>query len=203
MINFPLTEENLLLRQKIRSQMREHRRLLSEEKQRSAVQSVIQHVSIHEKISLAQHIGVFLSFDGEIPTQPLIEYLWQQNKKVYLPVVDPVLEAHLLFVPYHKSTPLIRNKWNIFEPPLEPTQVIPFEKLNILFVPLVAFDKNGQRLGMGGGFYDRTLQKAVSKGPYPIGLAHDCQRVKNFPIAQWDIPLPEIMTPSKIWQRPS
>ncbi len=198
-----MTEENLLLRQKIREKMREHRRLLSEEKQRLASQSVIQHISIHEKISLAQHIAVFLSFDGEISTQPLIEYLWQQNKKVYLPVVDPFLEAHLLFVPYHKSTSLIRKKWNIFEPPLEQTQVIPFEKLNILFVPLVAFDKNGQRLGVGGGFYDRTLQKAISTGPYAIGLAHDFQQVKSFPIAKWDMPLPEIVTQSKIWQRPS
>ncbi len=196
-----MTEENLLLRQEIRAQMREHRRLLSEEKQRLASQSVIQHISIHEKISLAQHIAVFLSFDGEISTQPLIEYLWQQNKKVYLPVVDPFLETHLLFVPYHKSTALIRKKWNIFEPPLERAQVIPFEKLNILFVPLVAFDKNGQRLGMGGGFYDRTLQKGISKVPYAIGLAHDCQQVKSFPIAKWDIPLPEIVTQSKIWQR--
>ncbi len=74
-------------------------------------------------------------------------------------------------------------------------------QLDIIFTPLVAFDATGQRLGMGGGFYDRTLQDweiayAQQRGPYPIGLAHDCQRVDVLPVQDWDVPLPEIITPS-------
>jgi 5-formyltetrahydrofolate cyclo-ligase len=60
----------------------------------------------------------------------------------------------------------------------------------------VAFDETGARLGMGGGFYDRTLTHWQKINTYPIGIAHDCQRVESVPIESWDIPLPEIITPN-------
>lgn len=60
----------------------------------------------------------------------------------------------------------------------------------MMFIPLVAFDEKGERLGMGGGFYDRTLAGWQKKGFYPVGLAHDCQQVDELPAAQWDVPLP-------------
>ncbi|ADO10697.1 Uncharacterized protein ygfA [Pantoea vagans C9-1] len=69
-----------------------------------------------------------------------------------------------------------------------------------MLVPLVAFDQHGQRLGMGGGFYDRTLQNWRQHGFLPVGLAHDCQQVDSLPVAEWDVPLPAVMTPSKLWQ---
>lgn len=55
---------------------------------------------------------------------------------------------------------------------------------------------------MGGGFYDRTLHLWRRGGPYPIGLSHDCQQVAQLPTAHWDIPLPEILTPTRSWAWP-
>jgi 5-formyltetrahydrofolate cyclo-ligase len=96
---------------------------------------------------------------------------------------------------------MVLNHFGIEEPRLNVQQVLPVSRLDIIFTPLVAFDATGQRLGMGGGFYDRTLQDWESAylqqcGPYPIGLAHDCQRVDALPVQEWDVPLPEIITPS-------
>ena len=66
--------------------------------------------------------------------------------------------------------------------------------------PLVAFDEYGQRLGMGGGFYDRTLQNWQHYKTQPVGYAHDCQLVEKLPVEEWDIPLPAVVTPSKVWE---
>lgn len=191
---------NLQKRQKIiRQTVRQYRRQLTWEQQHSAADKITQLALAHELIRSASHLGLFLSYDGEINTDPLIKNLWAQNKKVYLPVLHPFNRYQLLFLQYRPDTLLIKNRFNIAEPTLNVMDVIPIAQLDVLFVPLVAFDKQGQRLGMGGGFYDRLLSNWHKKHFYPIGLAHDCQLVDKIPTAPWDIPLPEIITPSKRW----
>lgn len=192
---------NLVKRQKIiRQTVRQYRRQLTCEQQNSAADKITHLVLEHELIRSASHLALFLSFDGEINTHPLIKKLWTQNKKVYLPVLHPFNRHQLLFLHYRADTQLIKNRFHIAEPALNVMDVMPIAQLDILFVPLVAFDKQGQRLGMGGGFYDRLLANWRKKLFYPIGLAHDCQLVNKIPTAPWDIPLPEIITPSKRWR---
>ncbi|WP_431888358.1 5-formyltetrahydrofolate cyclo-ligase [Pectobacterium colocasium] len=189
-------------RQQIRQAVRQHRRLLTPEQQALFAQQACERVMAHPKIIRADSVAVFLSFDGELDTSPLIQQLWQQGKRVYLPVLHPFRAGHLLFLRYASDTELVRNRLKIMEPRLDVRQVLPLPQLDILLTPLVAFDHQGLRLGMGGGFYDRTLQyrNQMSRGPYPIGLAHDCQQVDALPVESWDIPLPEIITPSRHWQ---
>ncbi|WP_273804528.1 5-formyltetrahydrofolate cyclo-ligase [Providencia rettgeri] len=187
-------------RQQIRQTIRQARRQLTPEEQKIAAEQAKLNALQHPKIAQAKNIALFLSFDGEINTQPLIDALWQQNKQVYLPVLHPFSAHHLLFLHYRPDTLLVKNRFNIAEPPLDVRDVLPPEQLDVMLIPLVAFDSQGQRLGMGGGFYDRTLENWQQSGFYPIGLAHDCQQVEQLPIAPWDIPLPEIITPKKIWR---
>ncbi|WP_113626382.1 5-formyltetrahydrofolate cyclo-ligase [Pectobacterium peruviense] len=189
-------------RQQIRQAVRQQRRLLTPEQQRLFAQQACERVIAHPKIIQADSVAVFLSFDGELDTHPLIQQLWEQGKRVYLPVLHPFRVGYLLFLRYAPDTKLVRNRLKIMEPSLDVRQVLPLPQLDILLTPLVAFDHQGQRLGMGGGFYDRTLQyrNQMSRGPYPIGLAHDCQKVDALPVESWDIPLPEIITPSHHWQ---
>lgn len=186
-------------RDTIRQFIRQQRRALSEKQQQHAAEQLCQHVLSHPKIRLAQTIALFLSFDGEINTTPLISHLWALNKQVCLPIEHPFQRHHLLFLRYIPETVLIENRFHILEPELDVNNVIPLTEIDIILTPLVAFDSQGQRLGMGGGFYDRTLQNWQQKSFYPIGLAHDCQQVKQLPTESWDIPLPEIITPTKIW----
>ncbi|CAI1011277.1 5-formyltetrahydrofolate cyclo-ligase [Serratia entomophila] len=189
-------------RQRIRQQIRQRRRELTPEQQRLAAQQIAERVATHPRITAAQSVAAFLSFDGELDTAPLIERLWRSGKRVYLPVLHPFSPGHLLFLRYAPDTPLTPNRFNILEPQLDVRQVLPLGTLEVVLTPLVAFDDAGQRLGMGGGFYDRTLQNWQRGGPYPIGLAHDCQQVERLPIEHWDIPLPEILTPSHSWAWP-
>jgi len=185
------------LRSQLRKEVRQRRNALSEAQHHNAAIAVTERLSKHVKIQQAKRIAIYLSNDGELSTKNFIEWCWQQHKHIYLPVVHPFSPGNLLFLHYQQETKLVANIYGILEPQLDVTKVCPLEQLDIICAPLVAFDNSGARLGMGGGFYDRSLAHWQQTKLYPLGLAHDCQRVEKIPIESWDIPLPEIITPNK------
>lgn len=187
-------------RQDIRSHIRHLRRSLSTAQQQAAADRVAEHAINFAPVTQAQNIALFLSFDGELNTRPLIARLWQQHKNVFLPVLHPFARGQLLFLRYTPESDLRLNRLRIPEPPLDVRHIIPLSQLDIIMMPLVAFDSHGQRLGMGGGFYDRTLQHWQQHRLATIGLAHDCQHVDALPVAEWDVPLSAVITPAKLWQ---
>ena len=186
-------------RQQIRQQIRLRRRALTPEQQTQFALLAADRMMAYPPVLLAHTVAVFLSFDGELDTRPLIDQLWRAGKRVYLPVLHPFSPGNLLFLHYHPSSDLVVNRLKIREPKLDVRDVLPLSQLDVLVTPLVAFDADGQRLGMGGGFYDRTLQNWRQHRLQPVGYAHDCQQVDAMPTEQWDIPLPAVITPSKTW----
>lgn len=180
-------------RSQLRRQIRKTRQNLTALEQIRAAQAVTQKALKLIADRNAEHIAVYLAFDGEIATQPLIKALWAQDKQVYLPVLHPFCKGHMLFLRYTPETELIPNGFGIPEPRLNVKNILPLNQLDIIFTPLVAFDKQGNRLGMGGGFYDRTLQDWRRQHFIPVGLAHQCQQVNNLPVESWDIPLFDIL----------
>lgn len=181
------------LRNQLRQQIRKTRANLTALQQQQAEDSITQQALELIEERNAQHIALYISFDGEISTDKLIKILWAQGKQVYLPVLHPFNPNHLLFLRYLPDIPMLKNKFGIWEPKLNVQNVLPLDELDILFTPLVAFDKQGNRLGMGGGFYDRTLQH-WQKSPFiPVGLAHQCQQVEQLPTEAWDVPLHQIL----------
>jgi len=191
-------------RQQLRQHIRSLRRSLSAEQQQQASMDLVQQLLPRPEVQQAQHIALYLTNDGELDTTPLIQALWQQGKSLYLPLLHPVVPGYLVFQLYTPETLLKPNQFGIGEPELNCSLLRPISQLDLIFTPLVAFDSQGQRLGMGGGFYDRTLSQlssdtksADAKKPALIGLAHDCQHVESVPVEAWDIPLPAICTPSR------
>ena len=181
------------LRNQLRQQIRKTRANLTALQQQQAEDSITQQALALIEARNAQHIALYVSFDGEISTEKLIKTLWAQDKHVYLPVLHPFNPNHLLFLRYLPDTPMLKNKFGIWEPKLNVQNVLPLDELDILFTPLVAFDKQGNRLGMGGGFYDRTLQNWRNSSFIPVGLAHQCQQVEQLPTEVWDVPLHQIL----------
>ena len=181
------------LRNQLRQQIRKTRANLTALQQQQAEDSITQQALALIEAQNAQHIALYVSFDGEISTEKLIKTLWAQDKHVYLPVLHPFNSNHLLFLRYLPDTPMLKNKFGILEPKLNVQNVLPLKELDILFTPLVAFDKQGNRLGMGGGFYDRTLQNWQNVSFIPVGLAHQCQQVEQLPTEAWDVPLHRIL----------
>jgi 5-formyltetrahydrofolate cyclo-ligase len=135
----------------------------------------------------------------EIDSTYLIKFLLNNNKSCYLPVINN-FNNKLAFIKYTNNTKLIKNKFNILEPEFDLNNQINLIDLDLIFMPLVAFDSLGHRIGSGGGFYDRTLQPLLQKkyNIKLIGLAYSIQQIANFNPNQWDINLNSVVT-EKIW----
>lgn len=189
------------LRKQIRQQVRKARQQLSAEAQNQAAEALVQQAQQFPELQHAQHIALYLSNDGELDTTQLLQYLQQQGKTLYLPVLHPFTSGYLLFQRYDAQTPMHLNKFGIREPKPDVTAIMLPALLDVIFMPLVAFDAQGQRLGMGGGFYDRTLSALpkTSQKPLLVGLAHQCQQVEQVPTEPWDVPLPLVLTPNQLW----
>lgn len=190
------------LRHKLRKTFRELRKELSAQEQKHAAHKLIEKCEHVKLFTEAKRVALYKTNDGELNTQALIEHLWGKDIKVYLPVLHPFCQGHLLFIEYRKDSAMKTNGFGIVEPKLNCLDICPLKELDFLFTPLVAFDEKGNRLGMGGGFFDRTLVQLqdieVNMRPRVIGLAHDIQKTKSLPIEAWDIPLPYIITPTTI-----
>lgn len=102
-------------RQALRREIRSRRNALSQNEQQLAAQRVYQRLTKHPKVQDAQRVSLFLSFDGEINTKPLIEAFWQQGKEVYLPVIHPFSKGHLLFLRYARDSVMIHHPFGIQE----------------------------------------------------------------------------------------
>ncbi|MCK8044546.1 5-formyltetrahydrofolate cyclo-ligase [Shewanella sp. 1CM18E] len=185
----------------VRSSIRQARRSLST-KQQTLYASAAAELAISALSGLnVRRIALYLTNDGELDTKPLIEALWQQNIEVYLPRLHPFSAGNLVFLRYTANTKLVQNSLKIWEPKLDITQMLLTHELDVVITPLVAFDKQGNRMGMGGGYYDRTLANWQQSGkPYPIGFSHDCQQVASLSCEYWDVPLPMIITPSTVFK---
>jgi len=187
----------------IRQLKRAQRRTLSTTAQQLHSQKLCENIIKDKNYRYSRHIGCYLANDGEIDPYLLIEHAWFSGKTVYLPVLSP-LKNQLYFAPYEINDPLTLNRYNIHEPVCHPSQWRTASQLDLLLLPLVAFDRYGNRMGMGGGFYDRTLaylqNRRYWKKPLLIGLAHEIQQVAQLCTNSWDIPLNYIITEKQAYK---
>ncbi|NTS77168.1 5-formyltetrahydrofolate cyclo-ligase [Catenovulum sp. SM1970] len=188
-------------RQQIRQLIRQKRQSLTPEFQQEAASRLVSVIKENRFAVELKHkkVALYLSNDGELDVTEAIKLCWQQSAEVYLPVLHPFAKGHLLFLRYQENDKLQNNKYGICEPVLDVRNICPVAELDIAFTPLVAFDLAGNRLGMGGGYYDRTFnfltKTKKSHKTQLIGLAHECQKVDKLPIETWDVPLKQIITP--------
>ncbi|SFV60592.1 5-formyltetrahydrofolate cyclo-ligase [hydrothermal vent metagenome] len=173
------------LRQKIRQQ----RQKITRSERFIASKKLSSQILKNYLFKTPQNIALYLPFDGEIETQYLITTLKKFNHKIFIPVL---FKEKLLFSRLTNS--LIKNRFGIKEPKIK--NIILKSKINTVFMPLVAFDKSANRLGMGGGFYDKTFSN--NKRVKLYGLAFDCQFVQTLKINNWDVQLNAVITPTRI-----
>lgn len=190
-------------RQQLRQAMRQRRSALTPHEQQHLAETLTQHLIRHPLYRNSQRIACYLPNDGEMDLSPLIECIWGHRKTCYLPVLGLRHSNRLWFVPYNEHDALQTNRFGIPEPvhPRGMRQLKPRE-IDLVLMPLVAFDLHGNRLGMGGGFYDRTLsflnQQAHWRRPRLLGIAYDFQHTPTLPCQTWDIPLDGIATETGI-----
>lgn len=136
----------------------------------------------------AQHIALYWPNDGELDPLPLSAACRQRQSQLYLPVLAS--ENQLLFRRWNANTTFVMNQFGIPEPESEPDRAA--AGLDIIFLPLVGWQKDGYRLGMGGGFYDRTL--AGLQAPLKVGLGFTCQELEGLTAEPWDVSLDYVLT---------
>jgi 5-formyltetrahydrofolate cyclo-ligase len=186
-------------RQKIRTEYRKKRQALSAQQQSTAANNLLTTCLSSTTLAQVKTIACYIANDGEIDPRAIIDYCWQQGKSVVLPVLHPFSKGHLLFVEYRPNSPTRKNCYGIDEPIVTATNLCPLANIQLILTPLVAFDAQGNRLGMGGGYYDRTLAP-IRRDLLPtqlIGLAHNCQQTDILLTDSWDIPLDGIATPDQ------
>ena len=183
----------------LRLVMRHKRRALTNGQHRDAGYALPNVLSNLIAYRYARRIAIYLPNDGEIDPSALIQQANAYGKACFLPVIRPLKKKRLHFVRYRPTTPLVKNRYGIQEPQLSTPSITPLWTLDIIFVPLVAFDRFGTRLGMGGGYYDRTLADTVrTNKPRLIGLAHSCQEVDRLERSAWDVPMDLIATEKEL-----
>ena len=186
-----------LSRTELRKHLRRKRRSLSFEQQQQASEQLALNLLKHPDLHRARHIGIYLANDGAIDPHLYIDLARRKGIHFYLPILHPVYPGKLVFSPYFDGIRLSANRFGIPEPPFPRSRRRPAWALDAVLFPLVGFDENGGRLGMGGGFYDRTFAfSRIRPGMAPklIGLAHDFQKVRELPIEPWDVPLHGVVT---------
>ncbi|MEM9254356.1 MAG: 5-formyltetrahydrofolate cyclo-ligase [Pseudomonadota bacterium] len=172
----------------LRDAKRQQRRALSPTQQRAAALAVVDFVQQLPDWPTAERIAVYHASDGEIDPAPIAQLTQSENKQCYLPVVR---DNALLFASWLPDTTLAPNRYGIMEP-AQYSGLCPAASLDLVLMPLVAWDRQGSRLGMGGGYYDRALSGPY--GPLKLGLAHALQEVPAVPREAWDIRLDYVAT---------
>lgn len=180
-------------RRALRRHMRARRRCLDAAAQRRAAHRLVRHMALQSWYRQARTLALYVAADGEIDPSRILERAWADGKRVFLPQLRA--GNRLGFREYRRGARLRRNRFGIPEP-LQGRRMLP-SGLDVVLLPLVAFDRRGNRLGMGGGFYDRTfarLRRGGVRAPSLIGLAHGFQQVAQLTEQPWDVPLRGVLT---------
>ncbi len=142
-------------------------------------------------IHRAATIMVFLNFGSEVQTDGLIRWGWEMGKRIVAPLCYPETREMTPCIITDFSD-LETGNYGIREPKAACVRVVPHEEIDVVLIPAVAFDRRGQRVGYGGGYYDRFLPKVPRAAR--IGVVFSCQLIPEFTAGPYDIPAQRIVT---------
>ncbi len=150
-----------------------------------------------------RRIAFYLSEDGEVDLGPAMTQAFRCRKQVFLPVLRAYPQRALWLCEFRPGDRLNRNRFGIGEPDHRHRRPVDPWGLDLVLMPLVGFDEDGNRLGMGGGFYDRTFAyrrlRRHWKKPKLIGVAHECQKVSLIEHRPWDVRVDGVVTEKAIY----
>ena len=195
----------------IRISIREKRRQMDASVRAERSEQICRTIADRADFRAATNVAVFLAFDGEPDLSSLISVAWDREQHVFLPIVHGKGQP-MTFAAYDPSTKMVANRLGILEPDRSTSQLIEPAELDCVLTPLVAFDPNCHRIGVGGGFYDRTFafkrtdsemqnekaKKAVK--PTMIGVAFDLQKIELIEPQPWDVQLDTVVTENQTYE---
>ena len=201
---------NQQTKQQIRKDIRKKRQSLSPQACLFAGHGIYDNLKKYSPFFRADRVACYLANDGEVSLTPVMDALWQRKKTACLPVLfgfgsnsgSGFRGRQMHFAPYYSDSIMQNNQYGIAEPDIAIRNQLKPMSLDIVLMPLVAFDLKGNRLGMGGGYYDRSfsflMRRKAGRKPKLIGVAYDFQEVDSLSCDSWDVPLDAVVTESRL-----
>lgn len=180
---------------RLRQLLRQQRQTLSTTDRDAAATMIARHALALPQWERLSSVAIYLANDGEADPLPLARRALEQGKQLFLPVIQA--DSSLRFARWEPGESLIKNKFGIGEP-ADHIQRVTAASMDLICMPLVGWSSDGTRLGMGGGFYDRTL--TCASDTVRLGLGYNCQQNDDIPREQWDISLHWVATESGLHQ---
>jgi 5-formyltetrahydrofolate cyclo-ligase len=182
------------LKQKLRDEMRRARREIMPASRQQLDPAINNHLLQFAEAGAITSVAAFMSFDGEPDILPAMQALADSGAVVALPVIaDGAGQASIVFRQWDRKCEMRPNRYGIAEP--AGTRELQAAELDLVLVPLVAWDAAGGRLGMGASFYDRYLQPyADADLPLRVGVAYGAQQVAAIPLDPWDVRLHGVLS---------
>lgn len=184
------------MRQMLRRSMRQRRAALDARERMRASQAVADQLLSMPELKAAQTIAVYWAVQSELPLMHAVTALQRAGHRLCLPLVQA--DNTLRFAPWQPTTPMRPNRFGIPEPVVGSDETLAPDQLDIVLLPLLAFDDRGGRLGSGAGYYDRSFAflRASERPaqPFLLGVAYAFQQVPALPNAEWDVPLDAVIT---------
>lgn len=189
-------------RSKLRNELRGKRRALSPQQRSQYAEQFARHFSKTPLFRNSKRIAFYLANDGELDVSGVMAIAWAMGKQCFLPVLMEVHDKRLLFAEYQPDAPLVTNQFGIPEPHVSKKHCFSARQLDLILMPLVGFDTRGNRIGMGGGYYDRSLAylKIRSSWYKPVlaGVGYSFQQVDVIASEPWDVPMRYVATELKL-----
>ena len=186
----------------IRNQIRAARRALEPKIRKRHSTNICQHIFEFESYRAANRVAAYLAFDGEADPMEVMVSAVDQGKQVYLPIIVGKTKP-LVFAPWTPSTPMKTNRFNICEPEVDSAEYISADQLDFVISPLVAFDAQCNRIGVGGGFYDRTFgflkEPGNRRAVHLVGFAFELQKLPSIQSQEWDVRLDSVVTEDRVY----
>jgi len=199
----PHHSQVMIDKQHLRRQLRRQRLALDTRQLLHASDAVIRQLNSLPLFRRAQRLGFYMASNGEIDLDPLLQQSLQQGKQCFLPVLHPFHDSRLWFVQWQQEQALHANRYGIVEPVAHHARIIKPYALDMVLVPMLGFDEQGNRLGMGKGYYDRCFsylrRHRQWHRPRLIGIAHEFQKAEGLQADTWDIPLDLVITERSIY----
>ncbi len=171
----------------LRTELRRRRRAIGTSERRRAARRTAHLLLNLRRVRAAHHVAVYLPLAHELDTRPLIRDLLRRGTQVYAPFVDWRKRMH--FAALTRLTHLRKDSLGLAAPMASRSRRSP-RRLDLIILPLLGFDACGHRLGMGAGYYDRSLAfQRVGSRPWRVGYAYPQQQIAALPAEPWDVRL--------------
>jgi 5-formyltetrahydrofolate cyclo-ligase len=182
-----------------RRRLRRLRRAVTGRERRDAERSIVASLRRLGCAARGRRVAVYLARDGEPDLAQFVHMARRSGVRLYAPRITSRRRRTIRFLPLTAGGALPRNWYGIAEPAVAPALAIGLQHLDIVLAPLVGFDRHGNRLGNGAGYYDCALRRRLPAGrawrrPRIVGIGFACQQSDALIAAPWDVPLDLIVT---------